>query len=594
MPVTSTARLLTTTVFAALAFAASLAGADAQTTLVLNAPGTQVTDATIQGGLSATINASTADMIATRASTNPDYLRRALLAFDTATTLPSDATLRSATLTLTVKTAGTDAARTIGVFPVTTAFVAAETTWTLRQAGTAWTTAGGDLSAEAARQSVSNVAGAKASFDATGLVQAALRGVNGSRSTRLALADLGASTNASYHEFYSSKAVDPAVRPVLTIVYDVPAPPCAATLDKTSLAVGAGEANWTITVTTACAWSATSDAAWLVVKSTAPVPAVGNGSIKMRAVANTTSVAKRIGHVTVNSAVYTVTQSGCGTSCTVVDPPVPPVVTPPPTGSTLRLLQYNTHHGGYGTDNVFSTERIANWVVASHADVVSLQEIEINTSWSKGLDDTVIYQTLLQQKTGQTWYKVFFSLSGASTGIGDLILSRYPFIATGHQLLSGGRSAVNATIDVNGRTVNVTSAHLDSVSQANRIQAVAELLAWQATLAENRIVVGDYNAWPGTTEIANMSTDYLDTWVAATAAGTAIAWSGNPTGITHAYHRIDYIFQSKNAPALQLQSVTVFDTSDQSANACVTGCFANSTGIDPSDHRPVMAIFNVQ
>ena len=42
------------------------------------------------------------------------------------------------------------------------------------------------------------------------------------------------------------------------------------TLDKAGLSVGSTEANWIINVTTAatCAWTATSDAAWLVVKST--------------------------------------------------------------------------------------------------------------------------------------------------------------------------------------------------------------------------------------------------------------------------------------------------------------------------------------
>jgi hypothetical protein len=86
----------------------------------------------------------------------------------------------------------------------------------------------------------------------------------------------------------------------------------SVTLDKTSLLVGGAEANWVINVSAssgAGAWTAVSDAPWLVVKSTSPtpMPVTGTGLVKVRAVANTG--AKRVGHVTINDAVFTVTQS---------------------------------------------------------------------------------------------------------------------------------------------------------------------------------------------------------------------------------------------------------------------------------------------
>jgi endonuclease/exonuclease/phosphatase (EEP) superfamily protein YafD len=91
---------------------------------------------------------------------------------------------------------------------------------------------------------------------------------------------------------------------------------------------------------------------------------------------------------------------------------------------------------------------------------------------------------------------------------------------------------------------------------------------------------------------------HVDTWAAAKVSGTAVSWATNPEGITHGAHRIDYIFHSKGATNLHLLSAQVFDTSDHSGKTCsVTGtatCFSNSTGIDPSDHRPVMAVFDVR
>src|SRR5207248_98389 len=95
---------------------------------------------------------------------------------------------------------------------------------------------------------------------------------------------------------------------------------------------------------------------------------------------------------------------------------------PPPTATgKLRVLQYNTHHGGWGTDGVWSPSRIVDWIIKANPDIVSLQEIEVGTSWSQNQDDTVIYQNLLQQRTGHPWYKMF-SKPGQWGVNGNLIL----------------------------------------------------------------------------------------------------------------------------------------------------------------------------
>lgn len=594
-------RTVRTAALALVAMTATLATANAQTTVILDAPGTQVSDVMLQGGTSADSNFNTANTLATSANTDASQVRRALLKFDTQNTIPAKSTIQSAVVTLTLKSAGADASRAISVFPVTTSFVESEATWNMRRGGIAWTTAGGDFGSLAAVENVANLAGAKVSFDVTAVVRTAVSGATSSRYTRLALADLGASSAGSDREYFSSEALDATVRPVLTVVYGgtattsttttsttmtsttsttTVAPVCAVTLDKTSLSVGTTEANWSINVATAatCAWQATSDADWLVVKSTVPSPSVGNGYAKVRAVSNTVSASKRTGHFSVNGVVYTVTQGGCGTSCagTTTTTTTTTALVQAVSTSTLKVLQYNTHHGGWGSDGVYSPDRIADWIVKSNADLVSLNEIEVGDSWSKNLDQSVIYQDLLQQKTGLVWHKIFVNAHGTTTGIGNVVLSKFPFIATATQLLSAGRAAVDATIDVNGRVINFTSVHLDNQYQSNRIKEVGELLFWETGLAENRIVLGDYNAWPGTTEIATMTQTYVDTWPAAQALGTAV---GN--GITHGSHRIDYIFQSKGAADLTLVSQQIYATAD-------------ANGVTPSDHEPVLAVFTVR
>jgi len=362
---------------------------------------------------------------------------------------------------------------------------------------------------------------------------------------------------------------------------------CGVVLDKAAMYFGVNEANWIINVAAdaACVWMATSDSDWLVVKSTMPAIAAGNGYAKVRAVTNTTSRFRRTGHFFVNGILYTVTQDGCGANCRspIVEPPTPspdpqPVVPPdgPVNSGTLRILQYNTHHGGWGTDGIYSPNRIVAQIVEANPDLVCMNEVERFDSWSKNADQPALYQTLLQNATGKTWYTVFMNHAGATTGNGNLILSTFPFIATASYLLPVNRSAVDATIDVNGRTVNIISTHLDSNAAGNRRREVTALLPWAATLAEDRVILGDYNTWPETTEIAMMKASYVDTWTAAQTMNTAIG-----SGVTHGRHRIDYIFLSKTASFLTLASVETFNSTD-------------AKGVRPSDHEPVLAVFKVQ
>jgi hypothetical protein len=46
------------------------------------------------------------------------------------------------------------------------------------------------------------------------------------------------------------------------------------------------------------------------------------------------------------------------------------------TGTTLRVLHWNTHHNGVGTDGVLDTARLMRKVATLNADVISLNEVE--------------------------------------------------------------------------------------------------------------------------------------------------------------------------------------------------------------------------
>jgi endonuclease/exonuclease/phosphatase family metal-dependent hydrolase len=240
--------------------------------------------------------------------------------------------------------------------------------------------------------------------------------------------------------------------------------------------------------------------------------------------------------------------------------------------TALKVLDWNTHHG-VGSDGVYNLQRFIPFIANSGANVVSLNEVEKFTGWGNE-DQPARYAALLKTATGKTWYYTFAERDGAANGQGNLILSTFPIEAAGADTLSYSRSVARAQIVVNGIRVNVFSTHLDADSSARRTQQMTELKAWAASFSQPQVFAGDFNAWPGAVEIATMTAFAHDAWATAKTNGTAVAYAGNEAGNTR-NSRIDYIWYPKTASALVLKAAQVFDTRDA------------------SDHRPVMATFQV-
>jgi endonuclease/exonuclease/phosphatase family metal-dependent hydrolase len=265
-------------------------------------------------------------------------------------------------------------------------------------------------------------------------------------------------------------------------------------------------------------------------------------------------------------------------------PPAPPPGSPAPTasGQELRVLQWNTHHGGYGTDGVYSPDRIATWAASTRPDVIMFNEIERNDFWGNQ-DQPEVYKSLLRQKTGKTWYSVFAQEFGQwdASGKGNLILSTYPIsVSERYELMrNADRSIAMATITVNSRDITLIITHLDPYDQSLRLAQAAEATTWAAAQPENRILTGDMNAWPDQTSIAQFGKSYNDSWTIAASKGAATAFAGNNGETKNG--RIDYIFYSKSSTNLAVKSSQVYDTRD-------------SNGVTPSDHRPVLTTFIVK
>src|SRR3954469_8976115 len=278
-----------------------------------------------------------------------------------------------------------------------------------------------------------------------------------------------------------------------------------------------------------------------------------------------------------NAAVWpklVVTYGGSSTTTTTVTPaPAPAPAPAPTTSSTLRLMQWNIHKTKDST-GACNPDLIASGIAAQNVDVVSLNEVNFFSgvcAWT--FDMGLKLQGLVEQKTGVTWY-----IQNVNAGsVGNVLLSRIRPVSSGSYLLDYNRGVAQMTLSVNGRYVNVFSTHIEYDVSSYRPIQINELRTFMGTLADPRIVMGDFNMYPGSTDYSLMASLYGDAWASALSAGTA--WSFNGTGATHGTSRFDYAFYSKVA-TLALQSVKVPDM--------------RVNGVVPSDHDPVVSIFTVK
>jgi endonuclease/exonuclease/phosphatase family metal-dependent hydrolase len=244
----------------------------------------------------------------------------------------------------------------------------------------------------------------------------------------------------------------------------------------------------------------------------------------------------------------------------------------------LKVLDWNIHHG-VGTDGNYNIARIADYIAKTGATVVSLNEVEKYTGWGNE-DQPARFAALLKSKTKKTWYYNFAQRDGGTKGQGNLLLTTYEIESDDDYELSYSRAVARIAIIVNGIRVNLYSTHLDADSSARRSTQIRELKAWADNYPEQRIVLGDFNAGSSTGEISLMTASYADSWATAQSQDIDVAYSGNASGNTR-NSRIDYAFYSKQASKLKLKRMQVFDVRD-------------SRGVMPSDHRPLMATFEVK
>ncbi|HEU5130572.1 MAG TPA: endonuclease/exonuclease/phosphatase family protein, partial [Pyrinomonadaceae bacterium] len=210
-------------------------------------------------------------------------------------------------------------------------------------------------------------------------------------------------------------------------------------------------------------------------------------------------------------------------------------------------------------------------------------------------DDIGNLVSLLNQKTGRSWYYHFVA---KAPGIpeGNLILSKTSFSSASSRYLSYERSVGQVTVNIGGKNVNFFATHLDAYSSSVRYQQVTELQSFMSGFSEPRIVGGDFNAGPDQSEAIHMAEQYYDSWMQAMNIGTATAYPDNPVYMHTRTRRgrIDYLWVSRNANVV-IKSTQIPDVRDlNNKNIVVWLGTADDYGVRPSDHNPMIGIFEIR
>ncbi len=255
--------------------------------------------------------------------------------------------------------------------------------------------------------------------------------------------------------------------------------------------------------------------------------------------------------------------------------PLLPVVEPglplEPTVGTLRLLHWNVYHGGRRTDGVYDPANLVSWIKKFNPDVMTLNEVD-----STAQANTIMSE-LRKQMPGIAWE--FYFLGDMR---GNMIVSRFKIQSKSMCLVTAAanRQVAHISVLVNNKPLNVWDAHLALDSSAMRTAETRAIQACETNWAEARIVAGDFNMQASTAEHKSMLEGHTDAWLAAKTMGTAsttpaTAMAARATAASTTSSR------SKGATSLALKSVQIFDT-------------RNASGVMASDHKPMLAIYDLK
>src|SRR5256885_11497227 len=184
---------------------------------------------------------------------------------------------------------------------------------------------------------------------------------------------------------------------------------------------------------------------------------------------------------------------------------------PSTNAKTIRVMTYNIHVG-VGMDKKLDLPRIAGIIKQQHPDLVGLQEVDRGVERTGRIDEIAELAKLTKME-----FAFAFNLKYQGGQYGVAILSRYPIKSFDHRLYQNTREAerrgfIRAEVNVDGRTVNFVTTHLDYQYEDGRVFEAQQLIAALKSVPAPLIVVGDFNEVPAGGAYKLMRDQFDDAW----------------------------------------------------------------------------------
>lgn len=164
---------------------------------------------------------------------------------------------------------------------------------------------------------------------------------------------------------------------------------------------------------------------------------------------------------------------------------------------TVKILTYNIHHGNPPSKpGKIDLEAIAEVIKSVDADIVGIQEVDVNVSRSEHVDQA---KRLAELTNTNYFFSKGIDLEKGEYGI--LILTKHKIAGKRRYDLpmpvkSENRSLAIVDVELaNGKTVSLANTHLD-LKEANKIAQATFINELGDLYAHPLILVGDLNASP--------------------------------------------------------------------------------------------------
>jgi endonuclease/exonuclease/phosphatase family metal-dependent hydrolase len=220
---------------------------------------------------------------------------------------------------------------------------------------------------------------------------------------------------------------------------------------------------------------------------------------------------------------------------------------------TLRVMTYNIHIG-VGMDKKLDLQRIAHIINHEQPDLVGLQEVDRGVKRTEGKDEIAELAKLTRMD-----YAFGHNLDYQDGQYGVAILSRFLIQKIDHQKYENKREAerrgmIRVEVEVDGRTINFVTTHLDYQFEDGRLFETEQMLKFLEDVKGPLIVVGDFNDEPTGSAYKLMLTKFDDAWLSSRAKGDGLSYpADNPA------KRIDYIF-SRTSDGVKAKKTWVVNT----------------------------------